>query len=268
MRWDKIANNHYRKQMNISEVERTTWADRASYTGGGALGQAFGAVNAMINDPNDEREFARQQAELDAALAAGEGGTDTGPGGEPNPVTGASGGSVGSSGVDASSDLITMLKGFEGYGEKVNPSQGNASPVRPYWDVRQWSIGYGSYAGSRNRNSRPNIQWTPEQAEAELRRQLRPYRANVEMINRRGRYDWSREQLDALTSFAYNIGSINQLTDNGTRSNREIADKILEYSRAGGRRLSGLVNRRRIERQKFLNGMAQGRLDYTPGRST
>ena len=272
MRWDKIANNHYRKQMNISEAERTTWADRASYTGGGALGQAFGAVNAMINDPNDEREFARQQAELDAAIAAGDSGsvgtgsdTDTGTGGSNDSGTG---GSVGSSGVDASSDLITMLKGFEGYGEKVNPSQGNASPVRPYWDVRQWSIGYGSYAGSRNRNSRPNIEWTPEQAEAELRRQLRPYRANVEMINRRGRYDWSREQLDALTSFAYNIGSINQLTNGGTRSNREIADKILEYSRAGGRRLSGLVNRRRIERQKFLNGMAQGRLDYTPGRST
>lgn len=177
-------------------------------------------------------------------------------------------GSISSAGVDASQDLITMLKGFEGYGEKVDPSQGNRSNVRPYWDVAQWSIGYGSYAGSRNRSQRPDVEWTPRQAEAQLIAQLRPYRANVEQINRRGSYQWSSEQLDALTSFAYNIGSINQLTNSGRRSNREIADKMLEYNKAGGRALEGLTNRRRIERQKFLNGMASGRLDYTPGGST
>lgn len=175
------------------------------------------------------------------------------------------GGSISSAGVNASQDLITMLKGFEGYGEKVNPSQGANSPVRPYWDVRQWSIGYGSYAGSRDRNQRPNIQWTPQEAEAQLQRQLVPYRNNVESINRRGNYQWTGAQLDALTSFAYNIGSINQLTNNGRRSNREIADAMLQYANAGGQRVAGLVSRRRIEREKFMSGMAQGRLDYRPG---
>ncbi len=262
MRWEQVITSHARK---LREQDSPTWGDRASYSGGGFLGQAFGAVNAMVNDPNDEREYYRSQAELDAGSG---GGTIAGPGGEPDPVTGASGGSIGSAGVSASSDLITMLKGFEGYGEKVNPSQGASSPVRPYWDVRQWSIGYGSYAGSRNRGQRPNIEWTPEQAESELIRQLRPYRSNVETINRRGGYNWSREQLDALTSFAYNIGSINQLTANGTRSNREIAARMLQYNRAGGRPLAGLTRRRQIEREKFLQGMAQGRMDYTPRSST
>lgn len=261
MRWNQVMQSHARKRI---QEQGPTWGDRASYVGGGALGQALGAVNAMINDPNNEREFAAAQAAADAAGAmnmgagdvAGAAAADSEPAGP---------GSISGAGVSASSDLITMIKGFEGYHEKVNPAQGANSPVRPYWDVRQWSIGYGSYAGSRNRSQRPNIEWTPQQAEAQLLRQLRPYRNNVEQINRRGRYNWSREQLDALTSFAYNLGSINELTQNGRRSNREIADKMLEYTRAGGRSVPGLVQRRRIERQKFLNGMAQGRLDYRPG---
>ncbi len=94
-----------------------------------------------------------------------------------------------------------------------------------------------------------------------------PYRENVLEINARGGYQWTDQQLDALTSFAYNIGSINELTANATRSNRVIAQKMLEYNRAGGERLQGLIDRRRIERQKFLNGMAQGRFDYQPSRN-
>lgn len=252
MRWNDVERSLVQK---LKEAEPVRYGDVASYTGGGALGQAFGAVNAMINDPDDLRS-------MDPAVSADTGvATDTAvDNNEP-----ASPGSISSTGVSASDDLITMLKGFEGYHQKVDPTQGDRSNVRPYWDVAQWSIGYGSYAGSRNRNQRPNITWTPAQAEQALRSQLRRYRANVEQINRRGRYQWTPAQLDALTSFAYNLGSINELTQNGRRSNREIADKMMEYVNAGGQRLPGLVTRRRIERQKFLAGMTQGRLDYRPG---
>lgn len=218
-------------------------------------GELFGGVNQRLNKPEelatpDDNNASSTDTDTDTAT------------GEPSP------GSANDAGVSADSDLITMIKGFEGYHEKTDPGAGTNSSVRPYWDVAQWSIGYGSYAGSRNRNSRPNITWTPQQAEQALRSQLVPYRRGVERINRQGGYAWSPAQLDALTSFAYNIGSINQLTNNSTRSNREIADKMLEYVNAGGQRLPGLVNRRRIERQKFLNGMAQSRLNYRPGTAT
>ena len=275
MRWNQVEVSLAKK---LKEAEPLRYGDISSYTGGGGLGQAFGAVNAMINDPQGFRDAQQDAATGTGGIGSGigggiGGGATGGTAGAGDATAGAGGtgdaqGSAGGAGVSASSDLITMLKGFEGYGEKVNPSQGNRSNVRPYWDHAQWSIGYGSYAGSRNRNQRPNVEWTPAQAEQQLRSQLRPYRNNVESINRRGRYQWGAAQLDALTSFAYNIGSINQLTANGTRSNREIADKMLEYTRASGRRISGLVNRRRIERQKFLSGMSQTQLDYRPGRRT
>jgi GH24 family phage-related lysozyme (muramidase) len=216
-------------------------------TGSSWAADVFGGVNQAINKPEELVQPSTADADSTTADANTTGSAQT-------------------AGVTAADDLITMIKGFEGYGEKVNPAQGTNSPVRPYWDVAQWSIGYGSYAGSRDRNRRPNITWTPQQAEQALRSQLVPYRRNVESINRRGGYNWSPAQLDALTSFAYNLGSINELTANGTRSNRQIADKMLEYVNAGGRPVQGLVNRRRIERQKFLQGMGQGRLDYAPAR--
>lgn len=67
-----------------------------------------------------------------------------------------------------------------------------------------------------------------------------------------GKYDFNQNQLDALVSFAYNIGSIDQLTANGTRSITTIAKKILEYNKAGGRYVRGLAERRRDEYNLFV----------------
>lgn len=64
-------------------------------------------------------------------------------------------------------------------------------------------------------------------------------------------YHWNQNQLDALTSFAYNIGSIDQLTANGTRSISEISNKILLYDKAGGQTLAGLTRRRKAEKALF-----------------
>ena len=64
-------------------------------------------------------------------------------------------------------------------------------------------------------------------------------------------YKWNQNQLDALTSFAYNIGSIDGLTNNGKRSISEISSKILSYNKAGGKVLAGLTTRRKAERTLF-----------------
>lgn len=52
-------------------------------------------------------------------------------------------------------------------------------------------------------------------------------------------------------SFAYNIGSIDQLTAKGTRSLEEISKKMLLYNKAAGKQLPGLVKRRKAEQELF-----------------
>lgn len=66
------------------------------------------------------------------------------------------------------------------------------------------------------------------------------------------RYNWNQNEIDALVSFTYNIGSIDQLTANGSRSKETIAAKMLEYVKAGGVTYNGLIRRRKAERELFL----------------
>lgn len=65
------------------------------------------------------------------------------------------------------------------------------------------------------------------------------------------KYNFNQNQYDALVSFAYNIGSIDQLTSNGTRSIAEISNKILLYNKANGKELPGLTRRRKAEKKLF-----------------
>ena len=65
------------------------------------------------------------------------------------------------------------------------------------------------------------------------------------------KYKFNQNQFDALVSFAYNIGSIDQLTANGTRSISEISNKILAYNKANGKELPGLTRRRKAEKELF-----------------
>ena len=158
------------------------------------------------------------------------------------PAGGGGGASPGSTAIGATPDMDTleMIKSFEGFAPKA------------YWDHKQWSIGYGSFAGSNR--SKPDIEGTisKERAETMLRDHVQKFSNDVERWNRVGNYKWNEGQKGALISFAYNIGSIGQLTDQGKRDNATIAKKMLEYSTASGQVVPGLVNRRRVEQQKFL----------------
>ena len=61
-------------------------------------------------------------------------------------------------------------------------------------------------------------------------------------------YNFNQNQFDALTSFAFNIGSIDGLTNHGKRSIKEISNKITLYNKCGGVVLKGLVKRRKLEK--------------------
>lgn len=108
-----------------------------------------------------------------------------------------------------------------------------------------WTIGWGHtgdvYEGQTI---------TQNQADKLLEYDMGKYEVKVEKY--KDIYQWNQNEFDALVSFAYNIGNIDQLTAKGTRSRNVIADKLLAYNRGGGRVLAGLTRRRKAERELFL----------------
>lgn len=108
-----------------------------------------------------------------------------------------------------------------------------------------WTIGYGHTAGVQAGQTITQVQ-----AESFLKDDLLKFEKMVEKYD--GNYHWNQNEFDALVSFAFNIGSIDQLTANGTRNRRTIAEKILLYNKAGGKVLPGLAGRRKAEQELFL----------------
>lgn len=96
--------------------------------------------------------------------------------------------------MTTSQSMVDMIKDMEGFSEE------------PYWDVNQWSIGYGSGCGN-DKDNKPDITVTEEEAEAMLMESLaesygktvNDYCASI------GRQP-SQQQFDALVDFTYNLG--------------------------------------------------------------
>jgi lysozyme len=65
-------------------------------------------------------------------------------------------------------------------------------------------------------------------------------------------YHWEQHEFDAMVLFAYNLGSIHQLTKRGQRDRDDIAAAMLLYDMADGRELRGLTIRRYAEQQMFV----------------
>ena len=67
-------------------------------------------------------------------------------------------------------------------------------------------------------------------------------------------YHFTQNQFDALVSFCYNIGSIDQLVKRGNRTISEISEAILLYNKVDDKILNGLVLRRKREKELFDKG--------------
>lgn len=142
---------------------------------------------------------------------------------------------------------IDLIKSFEGF---------RAQSYKCVVTEQYYTIGYGHYG--------PDVRLgqviTQAEAEALLANDLARFEANV---NKYSGYNWTQNEFDALVSFAYNIGSIDQLTANGTRSKEVIAEKMLLYTKSGGNVLAGLVRRRKAEHDLFLSGSPAPAPKYT-----
>ena len=93
---------------------------------------------------------------------------------------------------------------------------------------------------------------TKDQAEQLLKDDLKRYESIVENAENKYGYLFNDNEFSALVSFAYNIGGVVQLTQNGKRSKAEIAEAMLLYNKAGGQTLTGLKRRRAAERELFI----------------
>ena len=107
-----------------------------------------------------------------------------------------------------------------------------------------YTIGYGHTKGVKK-----NDKITQEKAEEYLEADIVRFMKNVDKYDKI--YHFTNNEYCALLSFAFNLGSIDQLTAYGTRSKKTIASKMLLYVNCNGKPLRGLINRRRDEFNLF-----------------
>lgn len=142
-----------------------------------------------------------------------------------------------------SKKCIKLVKEFEGLYLKAYRDE-----------VGVWTIGYGITNADKAITKvtvKAGLKITEKTADNWLEKALnKKYLPKVMKYN--NKYKWNQNEIDALVSFAYNIGSIDALTANGTRSRATIAAKMLKYNKAGGKVLNGLTRRRKAERKLFL----------------
>ena len=123
----------------------------------------------------------------------------------------------------------------------------------------KWTIGYGHTAGVKK-----GMRITMQEAEAYLRKDCEVAERAVEALGR----NLNQNQFDALVSFAFNCGIGNLKTLCRNRSLEVIGEKILLYTKAGGRTLNGLIKRRKEEQALFLTPVkTEGKTEMTESHS-
>lgn len=109
-----------------------------------------------------------------------------------------------------------------------------------------WTIGYGHTKGVKR-----GQRITQAQANEML---LKDLAISEKAVNAYGSiYHFNQNQFDALVSFTFNLGSGNlkNITDDGKRSLAQISARIPQYCIAKGKKLDGLVKRRKEEKALF-----------------
>lgn len=127
---------------------------------------------------------------------------------------------------------LNLIKSFEGL---------RLTAYKCLETEKYYTIGYGHYGS----DVQAGQTITEEEAVELLKYDVARFEAHVNCYD--ASYDFTQNQFDALVSFAYNIGSIKQLTQDGTRTCEQIVAAMPLYCHAGGVKLSGLVNRRNLE---------------------
>lgn len=165
--------------------------------------------------------------------------------------------SVGSGGyktMTTSQKMLDVLKVMEGF------------HATPYYDYSQYTVGYGSYAASRD------MEVTPEEAEELMITQLREGYVTANGTKQKGYEQYvndfckkigkqpNQNQFDALVSFTYNLGAgwmnSSRLATwlKNPSTEMELVNAMGQWCRAGGKLMFSLAQRRIREAIIFLKG--------------
>ena len=122
-----------------------------------------------------------------------------------------------------------------------------------------WTIGYGHTSMAGPPQVRPGMRITREEAQEILRRDVERFAHDVARVLGPDAEMLTPHRFGALVSFAFNVGIGNLKRSSVLKAVREgrhdeVPGLLLQWTKAGGRRLRGLVRRRR----------AEGRLWMTP----
>lgn len=124
--------------------------------------------------------------------------------------------------------------------------------LKAYQDVvGVWTIGYGSTGP----DIKEGLEWTYLQAEERLKKDLQRFE---DAVNQCVKTSVTQNEFDALVSWCYNVGptavknsTLIKMLNAGV-PRKDVADQLLRWDKAGGRQVFGLTNRRRAERDLFL----------------
>lgn len=149
-----------------------------------------------------------------------------------------------------SDDAVKMIQSFEGFAKY------------PVWDYAQYSVGYGSRCPDADYNRYMANGISYAEADALFRQHIKSHERAVNNFANNNELQLTQNKFDALVSFSYNVGSgwmshpeygITQAVLNDVSDN-EFIFTITQWCNAGGKILTGLVNRRLAEANLYLNG--------------
>ena len=152
-----------------------------------------------------------------------------------------------------SSEGLALIKSFEGC---------KLTAYKAVSTEKYYTIGYGHYGADVSKG----MKITQAQADAYLVSDLAKFETKVNKYMTK--YNFTQLQYDSLVSFAYNVGNIDGLTANGTRTIAEISSKFTAYNKSGGKVLAGLTKRRKAEKALFDKGTVSIPVQTTTSKPT
>ena len=140
---------------------------------------------------------------------------------------------------------LAKLKQWEGLKTKAYKDAGGV-----------WTIGYGHTAMAGEPKPRAGMVITPAEAESILLKDLTQYEAAVESLVK---VELNDNQFAALVSFVYNIPLVSfkksKLLKKLNAGNYDaVPTELMKWTKAGGKKIQGLVNRRQAEGYLWMEG--------------
>ncbi|WP_295732044.1 glycoside hydrolase family protein [uncultured Bartonella sp.] len=139
--------------------------------------------------------------------------------------------------------------------------------TKAYQDSKgEWTIGYGHTAKAGSLTPVKGMVITKEDAESLLLKDLTQYEAAVENnVN----VKLNDNQFAALVSFAFNVGinafKKSTLLKKLNKGNFDaVPTELMKWTKAGGKKIQGLVNRRRAEGYLWMEGAFVTSKDVVP----